>query len=342
MPRGRKPQIAAPATDTNAEVADVKGQCDGWRNNTLDTWSDPTENRMHSSQRGGFTSQHRQDKILWYELFFRRKHGIYADVAANHFKRISNTYFLDRCAGWQGLCVEPNTIYHKGLRQHRSCHLAPTCVSDSHDMVELTLPDRQWLGGMGGINNGSLLGLIYHVNGTNITGRKHSPLWSHYPPQMWPRVRMRCSLLGELFAARNYTRIHFLNLDVEGHEAAVLRGVNFSAVTIDYILCEKGCDAVLLPLGYQKTVVPNGNGVVGSERLWTRRELRAPWRPRPPKPFARSKESKAIAAGMAFAGTVWITCVVWACCCSQRWRVKQPAHSCLSRIRRLLRAFFPL
>ena len=59
--------------------------------------------------------------------------GVYLDIAANHYKRISNTYFFDVCLGWRGLCLEPNPIYHDGLRAHRTCELLPTCASDRAD-----------------------------------------------------------------------------------------------------------------------------------------------------------------------------------------------------------------
>ena len=43
-----------------------------------------------------------QDKLLWHYLFSKLetgrspRTGRYVDLAANHYKRISNTYFLDR------------------------------------------------------------------------------------------------------------------------------------------------------------------------------------------------------------------------------------------------------
>ena len=32
------------------------------------------------------------------------------DLAANHAVRISNTYVMDRCLGWRGLCIEANEV----------------------------------------------------------------------------------------------------------------------------------------------------------------------------------------------------------------------------------------
>jgi hypothetical protein len=47
---------------------------------------------------------------------------------------------------------------------------------------------------------------------------------------------------------------HTVQLDVEGHEATVLDGIDFGRMRIDAIfLCESGCKRVLPRLGYVKT-----------------------------------------------------------------------------------------
>jgi len=38
--------------------------------------------------------------------------GTYLDIGSNHPLQRSNTYFFDKCLGWRGVCVEPNTKYH--------------------------------------------------------------------------------------------------------------------------------------------------------------------------------------------------------------------------------------
>ena len=155
---GARPLPSAPALE----------ECRGWLNGTLDTWSDPSETKRHNSAKGGFTSQYGQDRILWNAVFRHLgRPGVYADVASNHYKRISNTYFLDVCAGWHGLCVEPNAIYWADTLRFRSCKLVQTCASAATGPQELTLPNCRrcsWLGGLGGIRNGSLMDLsLIHI-----------------------------------------------------------------------------------------------------------------------------------------------------------------------------------
>jgi hypothetical protein len=120
----------------------VLDECSGWMAGTRGTWSIvPRSARIL----GGFTSQYRQDKLLWRHLFngttSNRAPGgrirVYAEVAANHYKSISNSYFFDRCLHWRGLCVEPNPIYHADLLSERTCSLTPTCVANHTNEIEM-------------------------------------------------------------------------------------------------------------------------------------------------------------------------------------------------------------
>ena len=58
------------------------------------------------------------------------KTGLYVDSGANHWERLSNTLFYDKCLGWAGICLEPNPIYVSGLKKNRSCKYFPECISD--------------------------------------------------------------------------------------------------------------------------------------------------------------------------------------------------------------------
>jgi hypothetical protein len=297
---GVAPNIAMPDYGSHPGWS-VADECSGWLNGTLDTWADPAMPRFKNPKSGGFTSQSAQDRWLYERLFAKLgRRGTYVDVAANHFKRISNTFFFDRCLGWKGLCVEPNPIYHDGLRRHRTCALVDTCASNttSAETRELVMPREQWLGGMGGVAGGTL---------------DH---WARraFPQSQWAAAtsRMRCVRLGDELERRGLTRVDLLSLDVEGHvrsepskprawcvlcvcvtlakcpndcvlrawssparqEEHVLRGIDFERVRIDHILCEAGCEAVLRPLGYVTTKQP---GQTGTELLYSRPRGRVSW-----------------------------------------------------------------
>jgi FkbM family methyltransferase len=184
-------------------------ECAGWLNGSLDSYHDAY---TRSWSPGGFTSQFRQDKILYKTLFHNRtKRGIYLDIASNHYKRISNSYFYDRCLGWQGVCVEPNPIYHDELQRLRSCELLPTCASSSTAEVELTLPTNPWIGALGGINGGRM--------------REYEKQISHKERGSVAK-RLRCVRVGDELSRLGVRHVDLFSLDVEGHERAVLDGID--------------------------------------------------------------------------------------------------------------------
>jgi len=232
------------------QTVEEADECAGWLNGTLDTYHDA---HTRSWSPGGYTSQFRQDKILFNTLFRNRTHrGTYLDIASNHYKRISNSYFYDRCLGWQGVCVEPNPIYHDELQRLRSCELLPTCASNSTEEVELTLPTDTWIGALGGINGGRM--------------REYEKQISHKERASVAK-RMRCVRVGDELRRLGVRHVDLFSLDVEGHERAVLDGIDVCSVVITHIICEANCAEVLGRWGYAAS---KPRGLLGSEVLWTR------------------------------------------------------------------------
>lgn len=227
-------------------------ECAGWLNGSLDTYRDPLYGNVGS---GGFTSQARQDSLLWQHIFSQlQRPGVYIDVAANHYKRISNTFFYDSCARWRGVCVEPNPVYHDELRAKRTCDLIPTCASDSSRPVNIALPTNPVHGLLGGVDGGLTHSRPHaaraHWNITITTAAERN------------EVQLRCVVLGEELRRRKMTHIDFMSLDVEGHESAVLDGIDFAYTRIDYILCEatRVCAIKLKPHGFSQIQLPGLKG----------------------------------------------------------------------------------
>lgn len=271
--------LASGRGEHSRELAAEARECASWLEGTRGVYRDE---HTQQARDGGFTSQFCQDRSLFEEVFapaLGRRRGTYVDVASNHFKRISNTYFLDRCLGWRGVCVEPNPIYHAGLRANRSCDLIPSCVSDSTAEVELVLPREEWLGGLGGVGGGRLMDYVGSRKRAAL--RQSGVAASH---------RARCKLLGEELVRRGLQRIDLLSLDVEGHEDHVLRGVDFKRIHIDHVLCERtgvasrrtpdqrrvGCTSILSRLGYTRVRL---NGLCGGDDvLWRHPNASSPYR----------------------------------------------------------------
>jgi FkbM family methyltransferase len=143
--------------------------------------------------------------------------GVYLDLAANHAKEISNTYFLDRCAGWKGMCVEANERYFSELKLYRSCTLLPQCVSDRPENVTF-----MYYEGLSGIDQ------------TN----KNMP---RFNGDLRSRVRSAnktCSVLRHPLREAGMTKIDYLSLDLEGHELKALQGIDWNSTTVSIVSLE--------------------------------------------------------------------------------------------------------
>ncbi|CAN8073250.1 unnamed protein product [Agarophyton chilense] len=158
-----------------------------------------------------FFSDGGEDYYLYSRHFSRlNRAGIYVDVAPKEPIQRSNTYFLDRCMGWRGICVEANPQYYERLHTQRSCHIVPTCASD--------VDGKHVQFGMLGTNGGILE--TYAGDARVLEGVAED---------------LTCTTLETAFSRMGVSHVDYLNLDVQGHELEVLLGVEWGKVTIDLI-----------------------------------------------------------------------------------------------------------
>ncbi len=50
------------------------------------------------------------------------------DIGANNPKELSNTYFLEKCMGWKGICIEADPGLAAVLRAERACTVVNLCA----------------------------------------------------------------------------------------------------------------------------------------------------------------------------------------------------------------------
>lgn len=186
-------------------------------------------------------SQFSQDYYVYTRHFSKlRRAGVYLDVATNDPVSISNTFFMDRCLRWKGVCVEANPSYYEKIHRLRSCHIVPTCVSRKDgEVVEVGLK-----GGAGGI-----LGNTF----------KHTEKWTEGKIKV-PTLVERCTTLQQVLDRGNVETVDYLSLDVEGHEVEVLKGVDWSRTRINVMTVEvsgktsKEVEGYMEKIGYKKHV----------------------------------------------------------------------------------------
>lgn len=223
---GRKPSEVAPPSNTLPGVADWRfdehapGWCArmvarpimerGCRRNR-DTMRCSNGEYMMFSQMG-------QDFYLYTQHFSRLgRRGVYLDVATNDPIGMSNTYFMERCLGWKGLCVEAHPQYLGAIHRWRNCALVPTCVSDRNGRkVEFAL-DR----GLSGV----------------METNKNKERWKRLGTTVMT-IDMVCSTMKVEMERYEVQVVDYLSLDVEGHELSVLKGIDWDNVRINVMTVE--------------------------------------------------------------------------------------------------------
>lgn len=203
-------------------------------------------------------SQYQQDYYLFVNHFSKlKRRGHYLDIATNDPIHISNSYFFDRCLKWDGICVEANPRYFEPIYTNRSCQLVPTCVSTEHGTQVTFVFDR----GVGGI-----VGDTYKYS-------KRAEFES------LREVNMTCTNVSRILSRFNVPVIDYLSLDVEGHELAVLQGIDWNRTIINVMTIEVTPVSVnrvsefLQSKGYKQHSLNNGRKMLGVDIVYLHQDV---------------------------------------------------------------------
>lgn len=149
--------------------------------------------------------------------------GVYVDVGASLPFDYSNTVMLDRCLGWQGVCIEPNPHLSLLLEVYRSCQVYTNCI-DEAGLQQRPFSDREGK-------------VEFYADCLPLNA-----------------ILRSAGLLKQ--------RIDLMSIDVEHQEMAVLRGLNLDDFDVRVMVIEvtRGArwlevDSILLPQGYAKVAV---------------------------------------------------------------------------------------
>lgn len=158
------------------------------------------------------------------------KGGFFIEAGANDGYSQSNTYYLEKLLGWQGVLVEPvPELYERCRKERRKAHVYNYALV-AKDYAEPTVE----------VHFANLMSVVEGSRETSEAQAKHiadglrvQNLAKSYTVRVPARTLE--SILDEL---SNPLNIDFLSLDVEGYELKVLEGLNLKKYSPKYILVE--------------------------------------------------------------------------------------------------------
>jgi FkbM family methyltransferase len=154
-----------------------------------------------------YFSQLGQDYWLLNHAFPGRRNGYFVDVGAFQMANgyMSNTLALEQSRGWTGLLIEANPRLCGPLKQRRA-RTVIAVVSDRRESLRFEFGDR-------GCNS-----KVVESGGSEVISET----------------------LTEILEREGApTEIELLSLDIEGHETAALRGLDFDRYRFDCIIVEE-------------------------------------------------------------------------------------------------------
>ena len=184
------------------------------------------------------------DKVLYEHYFKDVIDGFFIEAGAFDGLIESSCKFFEESLGWRGINVEPTPWNYQLLTSNRpdstNLQLALSSALGTAEFVQAVHPQRgQHFG------NGSLRHTPEHVRLLEEEGCT----FERFPVQTIP--------YRDLIARHGVRRVDLMVLDVEGHEADVIAGMNGCNV-LPRVLCVEhghhgveGTSRMLAPLGYR-------------------------------------------------------------------------------------------
>lgn len=176
-----------------------------------------------------YTSQFGQDHYLYTNIF---KHypndyvGTFVEAAAFNPVQESNSFFFEKCLGWNGICVEPQPANQHSFMTRRSCNLVPFCISDKQEVVTFQSFKGDWSGATGVGSVKGALNPIFDLT-KSLAGERD-----------FHEFEVTCFTLQHIFDQFGINHVDYLSLDVESYEMHAVHGIDFNKVLIDVITVE--------------------------------------------------------------------------------------------------------
>ena len=168
-----------------------------------------------------FKGQLGQDMWVIFRALPIKKKGFFLDLAAGDGVFLNNTYVLEKFFDWDGICIEPNPLFHKKLRKTRNCIIDDSIVNDKSEKVDFR------------IDNGLFGGIVADDTDNNYG------IYGENMEQAEIITTTACTLTEVLDRHNAPKIIDYFSLDVEGCETRVIKGLDFNKYSFNCLTIER-------------------------------------------------------------------------------------------------------
>ena len=155
------------------------------------------------------------EELVIRHFFEDRRDGVFLDVGCYHWKKHSTTYYLEAHLGWSGVGIDALPWLRAGYEKNRKA------TRFFNYLVSDTSGGKQTLFAAGPLSS---------------TDEERIEAW--LPGQERKPIEVERITLDDLLDQAGVTRLDFLSMDIEGGEAAALRGFDISRFRPDLVCIE--------------------------------------------------------------------------------------------------------
>jgi hypothetical protein len=208
-------------------------------------------------------SQHGQDR--WVDNFLDKiQNGFFVEIGGYDGEKFSNTLFLEKERGWDGLLIEANPYTFDILQSRdRKCSFVNACVSKTLEFMTFIIS-----GSTTSAKETMTASFRKRIAKDILTyGKSGDKRWVRSGTEL----KVKCTKFGDLMSKLERKHIDYFSLDVEGAEMIILESIPFDKISISVFTIEIGQNAAnirsfMSSKGYIEKKILHGDLIFVSEK----------------------------------------------------------------------------